>query len=1241
MNNNRKSLFVKLSLTVLSLVFAVSVALFAACTKTPDPDYGEKGTYYAYVGDNEYTFALKDGKTYTLTIASETETGTYTYDGTTFTVKPNGGTDYTVTLADGIITLNRGGTEYKFYIDKTYTVSFNTNNGSSVADQTVKFGDTAEAPADPIKDGFEFKGWYADSACTTPYNFTEIVTANTTVYAKWNIVVSVNGDTISWGSAGTGKSYSVKVTDPEGGEESRNVSTTTYSYAFSTKDPGEYLIEVTVDGATYSLTYLNKGLAKATGFTVNGTVLTWNAVENATKYFVTVVCGDNTHEHANVDNGDSTSYDFATCTMPETGIKFTVTAFAEGYADSVSDEFTYTQKTEVTGLNYNADTKEVSWTAVEGATSYKFELIAGELLLVKTDVESTTYSLKAYTGEYTVTVTANVANAYNASATSSLNIVRIPSPTNFKLEGNVVSWDAVEGATEYVVKVNGVEVSTGLTKYTLTTNEPCTVYVKAVGETSAKDSVYSDAFEVKSVMAGLKYNAGQVSWNAVYAATGYVVKIDDNTPISVASTSCAIEFSSKGEHVIVVYAVTAAGNTEPQAVTVVAREVKFVANNSAADVVKYLVKGDRVVYPTVTKAGYEFNSWHLGTALYNAETFNSDTDIEVVATWDALSYTVKFDLQNGATEDSLDDATVTFGQKFKLPVPTSKVATMVFDGWYSDRNGQGTRYSLANGNSAINWNIAENGRTLYAYWVLNLEFRLIAGGTAYSVFGVKSREADAVTAIDVPAVYKDLPVTTVEANAFANYRNLASVKIPDTIKVIEPSAFFGCTSLAAVDVYHVENNNDIIYTIDNGALIKDDEVTGTKQLVYVPTAYIAEGAEYTIPYGVQVIYAGVFEGQKLSKVNIPCSVKEIYADAFANCTYLTEVVFTEAGTNETEADSLTVDKSAFSGCAYLESITFPARLGTFDFTGLLKSTALESVYFVGTKDGQVYSSSDDGMVLSGDGKKLIFVPFNYANGGEATIPVGVTEIGEKAFNIDPSNGSTYAVKIQKITIPAAVTKIGKSAFEYCTRLNTIIFEGDAEDYDLTIASRAFFYCYQVHTLVLPANLTTLDEYAFADCRGLTEVTVNSTISANKAFITAEGKSFVTELNIGADVEEIEISAIFGTLITNINVAEGNGNFESEDGVLYNAGKTTIVYYPLSKSASTYVVPSTVKTIPANLFKENKYLVNVTIGKGVTSIGESAFASTTIEQLTFEAGGTDGLTIGREAFRGIRITELTL
>lgn len=69
---------------------------------------------------------------------------------------------------------------------QTYTVTFETSGGSAVGPVTIDAGSTVTKPADPMKSGHNFGGWYKDSTLQTPWNFAnDTVRTDTTLYAKW------------------------------------------------------------------------------------------------------------------------------------------------------------------------------------------------------------------------------------------------------------------------------------------------------------------------------------------------------------------------------------------------------------------------------------------------------------------------------------------------------------------------------------------------------------------------------------------------------------------------------------------------------------------------------------------------------------------------------------------------------------------------------------------------------------------------------------------------------------------------------------------------------------------------------------------------------------------------------------------------------------------------------------------------------------------------------------------------
>lgn len=65
---------------------------------------------------------------------------------------------------------------------QTFTVTFNTNGGSSINNQKVIEGNKATKPSDPTKTGYTFVGWTLNG---NTYNFDNIITSNITLTAHW------------------------------------------------------------------------------------------------------------------------------------------------------------------------------------------------------------------------------------------------------------------------------------------------------------------------------------------------------------------------------------------------------------------------------------------------------------------------------------------------------------------------------------------------------------------------------------------------------------------------------------------------------------------------------------------------------------------------------------------------------------------------------------------------------------------------------------------------------------------------------------------------------------------------------------------------------------------------------------------------------------------------------------------------------------------------------------------------
>ena len=70
-----------------------------------------------------------------------------------------------------------------------YTVTFNSNGGTAVADVKQEYNLTISAPEAPTKEGNTFKGWFTDDVTfASPWTFaTDKVTSDITLYAKWTV----------------------------------------------------------------------------------------------------------------------------------------------------------------------------------------------------------------------------------------------------------------------------------------------------------------------------------------------------------------------------------------------------------------------------------------------------------------------------------------------------------------------------------------------------------------------------------------------------------------------------------------------------------------------------------------------------------------------------------------------------------------------------------------------------------------------------------------------------------------------------------------------------------------------------------------------------------------------------------------------------------------------------------------------------------------------------------------------
>ena len=217
-------------------------------------------TLYAHWSVNAYTLAfdgnggkasessrkVQYGNQYG-TLPTATRTG-YAFQGW-YTARSGGSQVSSSTTMEAANT-----TVYAHWTVNTYTVSFDSNGGSAVASQSVRYGSKATQPANPTRAGHTFQGWYTARSGGSKYDFSTAVTGDVTLYAHW----SVNSYTLTFDGNG-GKPSEASRTVAYGGQYGSLPTATRTGYAFqgwyTARDGGTKVSPSTTMGAADTTLY--------------------------------------------------------------------------------------------------------------------------------------------------------------------------------------------------------------------------------------------------------------------------------------------------------------------------------------------------------------------------------------------------------------------------------------------------------------------------------------------------------------------------------------------------------------------------------------------------------------------------------------------------------------------------------------------------------------------------------------------------------------------------------------------------------------------------------------------------------------------------------------------------------------------------------------------------------------------------------------------------------------------------
>ncbi len=202
---------------------------------------------------------------------------------------------------------------------------------------------------------------------------------------------------------------------------------------------------------------------------------------------------------------------------------------------------------------------------------------------------------------------------------------------------------------------------------------------------------------------------------------------------------------------------------------------------------------------------------------------------------------------------------------------------------------------------------------------------------------------------------------------------------------------------------------------------------------------------------------------------------------------------------------------------------------------------------------------------------------------EITIPDGVTSIGDGAF---------YGTAVSEVNIPAAVEMIGADAFGWCGSLEKIFVAQGNKSY----SSDAF-------GVLFNSDKSILIKFPASNSQASYEIPESVEIIEDYAF---ENCSALELLAIASGVAEIGYGAFFNFGVNKFEVAVGNTEYSSENGVLFNKNKSVLIQYPLCSEAENYTVPSVVAEIADGAFHNSLNLKSVILSDGIEALGDEVF-----------------------------------
>jgi hypothetical protein len=165
---------------------------------------------------------------------------------------------------------------------------------------------------------------------------------------------------------------------------------------------------------------------------------------------------------------------------------------------------------------------------------------------------------------------------------------------------------------------------------------------------------------------------------------------------------------------------------------------------------------------------------------------------------------------------------------------------------------------------------------------------------------------------------------------------------------------------------------------------------------------------------------------------------------------------------------------------------------------------------------------------------------------------------------------------------------------------TVSGEGVMPDYGKNDYAPWHHYRDSIITVIIENGVTSIGNWAFSGFSSLTSITIPNSVT-NIGWEAFNRCSSLTSITIPDSVTDIACGDFDGcSNLISIHVKDRNEYYSSEDGVLFNKDKTTLLYCPVRKTGH-YTIPNSVTCIEWGAFAGCSSLTSITIPNSVTRI----------------------------------------